>query len=300
MVIFGYRRADHLEKVLRALAAEDLAKTTLCILCLDGPKTPGEQRQIDRVRNVARADWGFGEIQIRAAKANQGLVRSITSGVTDVCREHGQAIVLEDDIVPRKGFLDFMNEALEKYRDTPRVMQVSGYAYPVSAEPPRHSFLPLTSCWGWATWQRAWQQYGWNPDLGRADLNNPDFLRRFDLQGAYPYSRLLRDVLEGKSDSWGVIWYWNVFRSGGLTLFPAQSLVDNIGWDGTGEHNEAHPLFQKSDVFPPEAKAAWPKEIQTSEDDLSRLFNLIRTSRKSNYAGPLRRLGKKIAPWLQF
>lgn len=203
VVIFGYRRPRHLEKVLEALSSHGPAQNTQCILYLDGPRSHREKAEVEKVREVARRNWGFREVEIRAPEINQGLVRSITRGVTEVCREHGAAIVLEDDIVPRPGFLEFMNEALERYRDRPQVMQISAYAYPVEPRPQHHSLLPLTSCWGWGTWQRAWIQYGWDRPAAMADLANPDFVRKFNLQGAYPYSRLLQDVVDGKSDSWG-------------------------------------------------------------------------------------------------
>lgn len=274
VVIFGYRRPRHLEKVLQALSDQDFVREALCIFYLDGPRNAGEQAEVDQVRVVARRNWGFRQVEIRASEKNQGLVRSITRGVTEVARDHGAAIVLEDDIVPRPGFLSFMNEALEKYRNSPQVMQISAYAYPVEPRPQHHSLLPLTSCWGWATWRRSWNQYGWDRQAAMADLANPDFVRKFDLGGAYPYSRLLQDVVAGKSDSWGVIWYWNVFRAEGLTLFPAHSLVDNIGWDGTGEH--AAPNWKTDSEKSPIADGdLWPKTIQVHRDNLDRVCNLL-------------------------
>jgi hypothetical protein len=250
---------------------------------------------VEQVREVAQKNWGFRKLEIRASEVNRGLVCSITRGVTEVCQVHGEAIVLEDDIVPREGFLEFMNSALEKYREAAQVMQISAYAYPVSAKYNQHSLVPLISCWGWATWQRAWQQYGWNPDLGRADLDDPDFLRRFDLQGAYPYSRLLRDVLEGRSDSWGVIWYWNVFRASGLTLFPARTFVDNIGWDGTGEHAESQEVFGKAALEDRGVMPIWPRDFKISQEHFQQICGFIRcgqTTKKKR--GILANLGKKF------
>jgi hypothetical protein len=219
------------------------------------------------VKKVAEETKGFRDVRICTAEKSKGLARSITEGVGSVCQEHGGAIVLEDDIVPLPGFLSFMNEALGKYRDNRNVMQISGYAYPIPIEPLSHVFLPLTSCWGWATWQRAWTEYHWDREEAQKDLQNPDFVHRFDLGGAYPYSQLLQDVVRGKSDSWGVIWYWNVFRRGGVSLFPSNSLVENIGWDGTGEHGS--PDWQN--VISSEKKSrspVWPNVVETDQNVL--------------------------------
>jgi hypothetical protein len=275
VAVFAYRRPKHLQKVLEALSQEPEAPDTTLVLFLDGTKSGADQRDVVSVRAVAAQAKGFRSLQIHAAEKNLGLARSITEGVSKMCRDFKQSIILEDDIVPRQGFLSFMNEALEKYRDEPRVMQISGYAYPLYPAPTAHGFLPLTSCWGWATWQRAWQKYGWDREAAISDLENPDFVRAFDLEGAYPYSRLLWDVLEGKSDSWGVIWYWNVFRNRGLGLFPAWSLVENIGWDGTGEH--AVPVWKgRAAAGQLHGQGAWPAEVRPDEPTLHAITEMLK------------------------
>lgn len=275
VAIFAYRRPKHLQKVLEALSQEPEAPDTHLVLFLDGAKGGADQRDVVAVQAVAAQAKGFRSLEIHAAKKNLGLARSITEGVSKMCRDFTQTIILEDDIVPRQGFLSFMNEALEKYREEPRVMQISGYAYPLEPAPTGHGFLPLTSCWGWATWQRAWQKFGWNREEAVLDLENPDFVRAFDLEGAYPYSRLLWDVLEGKSDSWGVIWYWNVFRNRGLGLFPAWSLVENIGWDGTGEH--AVPAWKGGvTVRPFRRSGTWPTEARPDGVTLHAITEMLK------------------------
>ena len=270
VVIFAYRRPRHLEKVLKALLGQPEAGKTQLILFLDGARGSSDRSDVAAVKKVAEEAKGFWDVRICTAEKNKGLARSITEGVGTICREHGEAIVLEDDIVPLPGFLSFMNEALGKYRDNRNVMQISGYAYPIPNEPLSHVFLPLTSCWGWATWQRTWAEYHWDREEARKDIQDPDFVHRFDLGGAYPYSQLLQDVVRGKSDSWGVIWYWNVFRRGGVSLFPSNSLVENIGWDGTGEHGS--PDWQN--VISSEKKSrspVWPNVVETDQKVLKQI-----------------------------
>ena len=40
----------------------------------------------------------------------------------------------------------------------------------------------------------------------------------------------------GKVDSWAIRWYFSVFMAGGLVLYPVKSLIQNIGFDGSGTH----------------------------------------------------------------
>jgi len=167
--------------------------------------------------------------------SNLGLVASITGGVQEILDAHGRIIVLEDDLITAPGFLRYMNQSLEAYAEHERVMQVTGYMYPV--EPPKEAcFLPTISCWGWGTWRRAWKAYD-STVSGRSLIQTDAAVRRkFDLDGAYDYSGLLERHLRGDASSWGVVWYLSVFARGGVVLHPPRSLVSNEGFDGSGSH----------------------------------------------------------------
>lgn len=98
-----------------------------------------------------------------------------------------------------------------------------------------------------------------------------------DLNGSYPYSRMLQEVLDKKSESWGVVWYWNLLKKKGLTLFPPASLVENIGWDGSGTHGDRNGFGSspsghcRAPEFP-----AWPKKIVSDHQLMSKLKSLFR------------------------
>jgi hypothetical protein len=88
---------------------------------------------------------------------NFGLARNITDGVTTVLARHESVIVVEDDIVVSPFFLRFMNEALQTYRDVPRVGSISGYCLPLTDPVPETYFIRGADCWGWATWRDRWR-----------------------------------------------------------------------------------------------------------------------------------------------
>lgn len=46
----------------------------------------------------------------------------------------------------------------------------------------------------------------------------------------------LQAGIAGSDDSWSPMWYASLALSKGLFLYPPVSLVDNIGFDGSGEH----------------------------------------------------------------
>ncbi len=237
IAVFTYNRPVHTARLLDSLSrCTRLDECDVHIFC-DGPKKPEHRPAVEASRQVVR-QWAEGHpAAVVEREDNLGLARSIVTGVSELCAAYGRVIVLEDDLVLSPDFLDYMLQALDRYADSPEVYQVAGYLLPVEHEFTREAFfLPLTTTWGWATWQRAWQAFRWEVPDAREKLADPGFRRRFDLEGCYPYSAMLEDRLAGKNDSWGILWWYTVFCLGGLVLYPPVSLVQNLGFDGSGVH----------------------------------------------------------------
>jgi hypothetical protein len=242
--LFAYNRPEHLERTLAALAAcPELASSQLTIFC-DGAKTPEAHAAVAATRAAARSLAPKGT-RIVERDHNLGLAKSMRTGVSALCDEFERAIILEDDLEVSPTFLTFMNAALDRYADDPRVMQVSGYMFPVEiAGVDDALFVPLISCWGWATWRRAWTQLGSGAAHYERVAASPVERRRFDLDGGFPYFEMLERQHRGEVDSWGIGWYLDVFAADGLVLYPRLSLVANRGHDGTGAHRESSSPFE--------------------------------------------------------
>lgn len=239
IVLFVYNRLGHTRRAVEALQKNGLAKESDLIVYSDAPKNPGAEDAVSEVRDYIRTISGFKSTSIIERDRNWGLANSVIDGVTSVVNQRGRIIVLEDDLIVSPHFLDFMNRALEKYEYEPKVIQVSGYMFPIKTRIREDAlFLPLTNSWGWATWQRAWLLF--DPDSkGYAQLTaDPALRKRFNLDGTYDYFSMLEAQLEGRVDSWAIRWYLATFLSEGLTLYPRQSLVINAGLDGSGTHGD--------------------------------------------------------------
>ena len=239
IALFAYNRPAHLQRTLSALQANLLARESTLYVFSDGPKGSHDAAAVEAVRNVVKSARGFAKIVVREHEENLGLAHSVISGVTEMTGTHGRVIVLEDDLVVAPGFLSFMNHALERYSDDPRVMQVSGYMFPIKGPKQlgQTFFCRVPTSWGWGTWARAWECFNLDSTRILEFLrSHPDRREAFNLNGAYPYFDHLTLQAQGKLDVWGVRWYASMFAAGGLCLYPSQSLVQNIGMDGTGVH----------------------------------------------------------------
>jgi hypothetical protein len=60
--------------------------------------------------------------------------------------------------------------------------------------------------------------------------------RKFNLDGSYPYFRMLKRQANGQVDSWAIRWYTSVFLQDGYVVFPKCSLVQHEGYDDTATH----------------------------------------------------------------
>jgi hypothetical protein len=237
IALFVYRRPDLTRRTLDALAENQLADRSEIIVFSDGPKTPDAALGVAAVRALVANLIGFSKVHIVAVEANQGLARSIMSGVTRLVEEFGQVIVVEDDLETSPYFLRYMNDALEHYANQSRVAAISGYHPPMDVALPETFFQCDAECWGWATWQRSWSKF--EPDGIKllSELKRRHLLHFFDQDGTTPYTDMLRGQISGANDSWAVRWRAHVILNDMLSLYPGRSLTRNIGNDGSGTHS---------------------------------------------------------------
>lgn len=236
IALFVYRRPEHTRRTIEALrVCPEFARSPVVVYS-DGPRDAAAEAGVAETRRVLRE--ALPHARLVESQANRGLAASIIAGVDELTAQHGRVIVVEDDLIVDTRFLQFMNAALDRYVDALQVMQVSGFQHAVEglAAP---VFLPMTTSWGWATWKRAWNRF--DPDCSGADrlASEPGLARRFDLDGAMSYCNMLARQRAGTIDSWAIRWYWTVFMTNGLVLYPPQTLVRNDGFDGSGTHGIA-------------------------------------------------------------
>ena len=234
ILLFVYNRPDHLKQLIASLQANAEAPQSMLFIYTDAARNKADEEQVNKVREVIRHIDGFASIEVIERATNWGLARNIIGGVTEQIRHYGRVIVLEDDLVVAPYFLRFMNDALEAYKDEPQVGHIQACDFTQDASLPDTFLIKFTGSWGWATWERAWQHF--NPD-GQALLNELEsrrLTRRFDFNGNYRFTRMLRRQIEGKNNSWAIRWNASLFLKDILSLNVGRSLVQNEGFDGSG------------------------------------------------------------------
>lgn len=243
IALFCYNRPDHLRATLEALRNNHGVDRACLYAFSDGPACEADIPKVEAVRAMlADIDW-CASVRIVSGACNKGLRDSIVQGVTTVVEQHGRCIVLEDDIVTSPWFLQYMDDALVRYRDVPDVMHIAGFFLPVSAaELPEAVFYRPTSCWGWATWADRWAKLELDAAVLLERLKGRE--EAFNLEGAYNFMHHLHLNVEGRMRTWAIFWYASVFLMGGQCLHPAVSLTRNIGHDGCGTNCRTTDSFE--------------------------------------------------------
>lgn len=232
VVLFAYKRSDALRRVLAALEQCPEFSRTQLFIRIDGPKN---ENDIEKIYGVTQVAQEFAarctNTNILTQQKNLGLVSSIRKGVSEICADAGRVIVLEEDIVVSPAFLRYMNSALEYYSNAERVMSVNAYTYGKLRGMPvgQVGFMPFAHPWGWATWQRCWDPFTAFWDANEFKFATPMEARAFDLGGIEAFADMLSAAESGKISSWWILWYFFLFKSKGLGVFPPQTLVNNIG-----------------------------------------------------------------------
>lgn len=237
IALFVYNRPGHTQKTIEALQKNILAPESDLIIFSDGYKdSPESQAGVLAVRSYLKTIAGFNSVKIIEREKNNGLANSIIAGVSEVIAQFGRIIVLEDDMLSSRYFLQYMNEALNLYEADDRVISIHAYIYPITEKLPETYFLRGADCWGWATWKRGWDLFESDGQKLLQELESKKLTAEFDFAGSYPYTQMLRDQIAGKNNSWAIRWYASAFLKNKLTLYPGRALISNIGFDSSGTH----------------------------------------------------------------
>lgn len=236
VALFVYARPRHTRRTVEALAANEGAAATDLIIFSDAAKDEQALPAVREVRQYVASITGFRSVTVHEQDRNLGLADSIINGVSSVVAAHGAVIALEDDIVTAPYFLRYMNDALRLYAQDEQVMHIAGHMFPIDTTGlPETFFMRQSSCWGWATWARAWKHFT-RDSASITERFSEAAIRRFNLDGTMDYWSQLLANQRGDLRTWAVFWYASVFLRGGLCLHPRESLVRNIGFDGSGEN----------------------------------------------------------------
>ncbi|MCZ4224304.1 sugar transferase [Pedobacter rhodius] len=279
IALFVYNRPQHTKRTIKFLQQNELAAESRLYIFSDGAKTQQDEDKVAEVRAIINNVDGFKSVKVMERKENAGLANSVIAGVTQLINDYGKVIVFEDDLVTSPHTLTYFNDGLNRYQDEEKVMHIGAYMYPLQSENlPQSFFYRAATSWGWATWGRAWKNF--EPDIDIL-LNQFDNKKKsaFAIDNTMNFWKQMQEFKNGKNNSWAIRWYASIFLKGGLTLNPSQSLVNNIGHDGTGVHSGINDIYNV--IINPKPITEFPTAIEENFNAYQIIKNFL-ANRKGN------------------
>ena len=209
------------------------------------PEREGEQAKVDAVRKyiLDNIDWDC-EVRTLFRGKNLGCRNAPVSAIEWFFENEEEGIILEDDCVPGPSFFKYCSELLERYRNEPRVMCISGNVFHSSRKVGNHSyyFSRLPHIWGWASWRRAWRLYDVDmksyPEFKKKNKIAQFFKRHKEQQFLlYNFSA----IFKGEIDTWDYQWLFAILNNNGMACTPKNNLVENIGLGDDATHTVGWP-----------------------------------------------------------
>ncbi len=240
VVIFLYNRPYQTINTLLNLKKNLNSKNTELIIFSDGYKKNDilDKKKVETVRYIIKNISGFKLKKIILRNRNFGLFKNITSGLDSVFKKYHKAIILEDDILVNRFFLNYMNKALRIYEKDDKVSSVHGWFCEHKKKLPKTFFLKGSDIWGWATWKRSWKDFERNPKKLIEKFNKePKLIKKFNLMNSYDYFNLLKKRSLNLNQSWGILWNSSNFLKDKYYLNFSHTLCINIGQDFSGTHS---------------------------------------------------------------
>ena len=281
VLLFTFNRPKHTRKTVEALQKNKLVDQSDLIIYSDAPKKQNDLPAVEEVRAYINTVTGFKSVRVIERTRNWGLADSIIDGVTQTVRQYGSVIVLEDDIITSPFFLNYMNDALNYFKEEKKVWHISGWNYPFDHKGLEDVFVwRLMNCWGWATWKDRWNYF---------EKDSKKLIHEFDKKTIYDFDlsnsgQFWSQVIanhKGKMNTWAIFWYASIFKQNGLCLNPSISYVKNIGHDGSGEHCRADRNYLNNIQLNGKRKAQFNIPLKESDVAVERVIRFYRDQKRS-------------------
>ena len=128
VLVVGFNRPLMIRETLLNLAACDEIEKHEIYVCVDGPRSQKDEAKVGEVLKTVNDVFAKSRLSPNIIKreSNLGGVKNMRSAIDEVLGMHGRAIIVEDDILVSRTFLQYMESALRHFQDDDRVWAING------------------------------------------------------------------------------------------------------------------------------------------------------------------------------
>jgi len=237
LVYFVFNRPECVQNILPLHIKYSKDYNIDLIVVCDGPKTESD-RYLQKELNSFLNTYHVHVKRIILNGINLGLKKNIQTNLDKLSKEYNQLLVFEEDVFPTRQSYEFILRMLKIYALNDQILSINSYS-PVNLLGSIKYFKhPVPHSWGWATWSDRWISYR----SQNFDINLSRLPRGFDLFGAFPYRKMLRESIDGTISSWAIMFYYYSFTHGKSSITPTKTLIKNVGFGKTATHTKSRSL----------------------------------------------------------
>lgn len=232
-------RYEHFKRCVESLSRCTHADKTELVIGLDYPPSEKYVEGWKKICDYVPTIIGFKKVTVFKREENYGICRNTSEIREYAFARYDQIITTEDDNEFSPCFLDYMNKALEKYKDDERVFCITGYVQPKYShiDDERVLFMSSGNAWGMGIWKKKEEQYKDSMNSVFGDI-------LFSLKNTYKVFREMPFRIAGAINCYEHGYDYGDYKRGCICslngiyqLAPAHSLVRNWGQDGSGLHS---------------------------------------------------------------
>lgn len=268
VIITVYDRRDHLKQCLESIEAAEGAEFYHVIVGSDAPAKKEHFKKINEVREYLKEkekNHFFKKLSVIYHDINVGENENfLKSQLLSKSHEHQSFIMMEDDVIVGRHFLNFMNDSLRVFSEYKDIVVINGYLHPILKISDTEPFLyNRFNAYGFASWYKKW-------DLLQERLvtvNYPDRIlsnmKLFKKQAKLtPYAKsypfLAEKFYKAPDIEIGLMMEVEELWA----LLPPVSLTANRGMDGSGLRSGANKALQTMEPYQGKVEAPNPSTIK--------------------------------------
>lgn len=256
IVMISFNRSDLVSMSMRNVALAKGVERHDIYMFIDGPRE-GNVRDAEENNRIFQIVTAYQEtlprLKIIRRERNYGCRGNIVDAITQIITKYGRAIIIEDDILISRTFLEYMNQALSFYEYDKRIWSINAYQSPYLRIPKDYSYdvylNPVNMCWGWGTWSDRWCQVDFDLTEWPADRMKREIIEKLNRAGRQIIP-MLEAQYAGRLKTWDVQCTYHVVKNNFMCVEPRFQLTKNIGFAPGGEHiTSDNPIYSRCKYY---------------------------------------------------
>ena len=266
-------RYEKFKNAIESLKLCKLADKTELVIGLDYPLKETQKEGWKLIKEYIPTIKGFKKVIVLEQNKNIGAANNSLFLKQYVAKEYDAYIYSEDDNIFSPYFLQYMNNALKKYKNEKDIYFICGYSYPITWKTNSECLIQnqYFSAWGYGTWFSKFNTLS-------LDLTSNHIKSKFNmiklfkmcLKSPSNFINIINMILQDEIKPHDVSFSFYLYMKNYYILMPKKTLVSNDGWDGTGEHcaeitHYDFRNFNRNEEFVPDVenvKKIYSKELE--------------------------------------